>query len=192
MEQIKFRLTSAAPLLMHNAQLVDPLNKWTKEIKRISGKRKKVEADHAELARIEYLGSLYMMKDKTGLRPCLPSPMVEACLLGAARTQKRGKQVQAGIVVMEDSALEYEGPTSADDLAASTEFALRSPVKVAQARVMRTRPMFRTWAATVVVNYHASDLDKDTIIDLMRIAGEIIGLGDWRPKFGRFNSDVMS
>jgi hypothetical protein len=190
MEQIKFRLTSAAPLLMHNAQLVDPLNTWNREIKRISGKRKKVDADHAEIARLEYLAGLYLTKDGKKMRPCVPSTIIEACLLGAARTQKRGKQVQAGVIVPSDAILEYDGPVEPRELAASSDFVLRTPAKVGQARVMRTRPMFRKWSAVVPVDYHATDLDRDTIVDLMQIAGEIIGFGDWRPKFGRFTSEV--
>lgn len=191
MEQITFRLTSAAPLLMHNAQLVDPLNTWTREIKRISGKRKKVEADHAELARVEYLGSLYMTKVGSKMRPCIPSTMVEACLINAARTQKRGRQVQAGVVVPDDAVLIYDGPTNADALAADPLFTLRAPAKVGTARIMRTRPMFKNWKADICVSYHSSDLDADILVDLMRIAGEIIGMGDWRPKFGRFTVERL-
>ena len=37
-------------------------------------------------------------------------------------------------------------------------------------------------SAKVEVRFHPSDLDGDTVSDLVRIAGEIIGIGDWRPK----------
>jgi hypothetical protein len=187
MKDITFKLTSASPLLMHNAQLADPLNKWTKEIKRVSGKRKKVDADHEEMARLEFLGGLYMMKSGKTLVPCLPSAMIEAALVGAARTQKRGKQAQSGIYVMSDTPLIYDGPKDADELYAKDEFRLRCAARVGQARIMRTRPIFRAWKAEVVVSYHDSDVDHDVLRDLVQIAGEVIGVGDWRPKFGRFN-----
>jgi hypothetical protein len=175
---------------MHNGQLCDPLNKWAREMKRISSKRKKTDADLAEIARIEFLGGLYLMKDGKNLRPCLPSMAVEACLLGAARTQKRGKQVQAGLIVPSDAVLEYDGPIDPETLADNPDFTLRVPVKVTTSRVMRSRPKFTNWAANVSVHFHNTDLDRETVVDLMRIAGEIIGLGDWRPKFGRFTTKV--
>ena len=55
----KFRLTSVAPLLMHNGQLSDPLNPWAQAIKRITDKRKKTLADLEEVGRLEWYGGLY-------------------------------------------------------------------------------------------------------------------------------------
>ena len=187
MKEITFKLTSASPFLMHNAQLVDPLNRWAKEIKRISSKRKKVEADQEEIARLEFLGSLYMTSAEGKLVPCLPGAVLEATIVAAGRTRKMGKQVQSGVFVANDSPLVYEGPTNADDLWKNEEFRLRCPAKVGQARIMRTRPKFSNWTADVTVSFHDSDIDGRTIEELMVIAGEIIGVGDWRPRFGRFN-----
>ena len=187
MKEITFKLTSASPFLMHNAQLVDPLNRWAKEIKRISSKRKKVEADHGEVARLEFLGCLYMTYVNKKLVPCLPGTVLEAAIVGAGRTRKMGKQVQSGVFVANDSPLMYEGPTDADELWKNEEFRLRCPAKVGTARIMRTRPKFSNWSANVTVSFHDSDIDGQTIEELMIVAGEIIGVGDWRPRFGRFN-----
>jgi hypothetical protein len=78
----------------------------------------------------------------------------------------------------------------ADELWKNEEFRLRCPAKVGQARIMRTRPKFGNWSANVTVSFHDSDIDRQTIEELMVIAGEIIGVGDWRPRFGRFGSSV--
>jgi hypothetical protein len=36
------------------------------------------------------------------------------------------------------------------------------------------------------VTYNDSLLNESDVLDLLRLGGEQIGLGDWRPKFGRF------
>jgi hypothetical protein len=55
------------------------------------------------------------------------------------------------------------------------------------AKIMRYRPIFRNWSlsATVVVNEDVVNINevKKALID----AGSLIGLGDYRPRFGRFN-----
>jgi hypothetical protein len=52
---------------------------------------------------------------------------------------------------------------------------------------MRYRPIFRNWSlsATVMVNEDVVNLNevKKALVD----AGALIGLGDYRPRFGRFN-----
>ena len=187
MKEITFKLTSVSPFLMHNAQLVDPLNTWSKEIKRISSKRKKVEADQEEIGRLEFMGSLYMTSVNGKLVPCLPGAVVEGFLKYAGRTRKIGKQVESGVFVPDDFPLKYEGPTDADKLWKDKNFSFRCAAKVGQARIMRTRPKFSDWTADVTVTFHDSDIDGRTIGELMVIAGETIGVGDWRPRFGRFS-----
>lgn len=191
MKEITFKLASVSPFLMHNAQLVDPLNRWAKEIKRISSKRKKVEADQEEIARLEFMGCLYMTSVKGKLVPCLPGAVLEATIVAAGRTRKMGKQVQSGVFVANDAPLSYNGPIDADALWSDEAFRLRCPAKVGQARIMRTRPLFNNWTTNVTVSFHDSDIDAGTIEELMVIAGEIIGVGDWRPRFGRFSASVV-
>jgi hypothetical protein len=60
LEKYACRITGAAPLILHNVQLADPLNAYAKEMKKISGKRRKTDADLEELARFEWHGSLYV------------------------------------------------------------------------------------------------------------------------------------
>jgi hypothetical protein len=60
-------------------------------------------------------------------------------------------------------------------------------VKVGMAKIMRYRPIFRNWSlsATVMVNEDVVNINevKKAMVD----AGALIGLGDYRPRFGRFN-----
>ena len=44
-EIIKFKMTGVCPLLLHNGQLANPMYYYTKELKKISGKRIEVIQD---------------------------------------------------------------------------------------------------------------------------------------------------
>lgn len=174
--------TGLAGLVMHNGQLIDPLNPFARAIKTVSARRTKTEADHEELAKLEFMGGLYL----AGGVPCLPGEMVEACLLQGARRSKQGKLAAAAVIVEHACPLLYDGPAEPEALWAIEQFRLRAAVRVGTARVMRTRPIFRGWAAVVTVEHDDKVIDAADVIKWATVAGAEIGLGDWRPRFGRF------
>ena len=104
-EQI-VQLTSTAPLLMHNGQLCDPMNKWARSMKLISGKQKKTDADQVALSRLEFLGGLYV----NGTGPCLPAEMVMSTLINAAKKRKEGPRAKSGRDVDQSADWAYKGP----------------------------------------------------------------------------------
>lgn len=177
-----FQIRGACPLLMHNGQLADPLCRFTKEMKRISSKRAKTESDFEELARLEFLGSLYL----DGGEPCIPGEVFEAALVEAARRMRRGNQARAGIVCAGNFPLAYDGPRSPDDLWDSLDYRFSQAVRVQRNRIIRMRPIFKDWGTIVNVDYMPDQLNKDEISEMVRVTGMFIGLCDWRPKFGRF------
>ncbi|MCM8736011.1 hypothetical protein M5E06_17905 [Azospirillum sp. A1-3] len=181
-ETLKFKITGVSPLLMHNGQLADPLNSFAKSIAEISSKRKKTDADHIEMGRREFYGSLYM----SGGRPCIPGEMLEAVMIAGAKKEKRGPQAKAGLLVDGNATLLYDGPTTAEELWADERFRLRVPVKVGMAKVMRTRPRFDGWSADIEVKFLPSMLNAREVKSFLQAAGEQVGIGDWRPRFGRF------
>lgn len=177
------RIVGATPLLMHNGLLADPINEITKLMKQVSGKRDKTEADFAELSRLEWFGGLYT---QDGL-PCLPGEMLEAMLLEAAKKKKKGVQTKAGLIVPHNAMLEYPGPQDIDEMWASKQFLHKIGVRVQRNKVIRTRPIFKEWAATIEIHYLPSLLNKSDVEGFVEVGGQIVGLGDWRPKFGRFS-----
>lgn len=188
-KQLTFRLTGVSPLIVHNGQLANPLNRIAKEMKRVSGKRNKTDADFEELARLEFLGSLYV--DANG-EPCIPGEVIEAMLVEAAKKSKRGPQAKAGVVCEGNFPIIYDGPRKPDDLWADEKFRLVVGVKVQRNKVMRTRPIFREWACEISVDYAPVMMNGSTVAEIVRTAGSIIGVGDWRPKFGRFTAEAVS
>jgi hypothetical protein len=134
------------------------------------------------MARLEFLGSLYVQNQE----PCIPGEMFEAALVEAAKKIKRGQQAKAGIVCYGNFPLAYDGPHSPNDLWEDQRFRLVVGVRIQRNKVMRTRPIFRDWAAEVSVDFMPDQLNKSEIEEMVRTAGIVIGIGDWRPKFGRF------
>jgi hypothetical protein len=167
---------------MHSGQLSDPLNSWSQKIAEISGKRRKTEADHAEIARLEFLGGLYLHKGQ----PCIPGEMLEATLINAAKKMRRGMQAKAGLLCDSMYPLKYEGPRKPEALFKDPRFQLRNPVRVQQNKVMRTRPKFDEWEADIEIKFLPTLLNRKEVIEFVKIGGEQVGLGDWRPRFGRY------
>ena len=181
-EPVEIEIQGVAPLLMHNGQLADPLNKWTVELKKFTGKRKKTDADYREMARIEWYGGIYVHEGKV----CIPGELIESTLVAAAKKNKKGKLFTAGVLCDGHWPLIYEGPKDIDKLWKDEKFRDARLVKVQMARIVRTRPRFDQWSLKFIVHFLPSVLNKSDIEEAIVIAGQIIGLADHRPKFGRF------
>jgi hypothetical protein len=186
-----------AALVLHNERLADPLDPVTRAIAAISKKRSKTEADHLEIARLEFLGGLYlngpaefddghfiMGKD---VKPAIPAWNVLRCLQDGATRHKRGKDVLRGCHPLTEFAeLHYDGPTDPDLMWKSGDFSLRKTVGVQRARTVRTRPFFSPWSVTLRIEVDPVVFDLDTLAVMWREAGRYAGLGEMRPVYGRF------
>ncbi len=185
MESIHFKIKGVTALLMHSSQLADPLNKYTKALKKITGVRTKTEEHFVEMGRIEMLGGLYWSKEY-GLH--MPGENIEACLIGAAKFKKLGTTFKRAAQVVELACpLTGTGaPSTPEKIAADDKFKFVKSVKVGTARIMRTRPIFESWATEFTVMYDPGQLQREDIIEAANSAGLMVGLGDWRPRFGKF------
>lgn len=183
---ITLKIVGVAPMVHHSGQLADPLSAPAKELRKISKKRAKTDADLEQMAKVEWYGGLWLANG----RPCIPGEAVEAAFIAAARKSKRGPAARAGMVSPENWPLDYEGPSDIDDLWANESFRLRVGVRIGPSRIMRTRPIFRRWAAKVRIDYVDDQLDEQDVVDIMRVAGRVVGLGDWRPRYGRFEIEI--
>lgn len=179
---LSVRIAGVAPLVMHSGVLADPLSPASKELKRIAKKRPKTDADIEYMQRVEWTGGLWL----SGGLPCIPGEAIESAFVQAARKTKRGQIAKAGMISPGDWPILYDGPRDMAELWENDEFRLVSGVRVGNARVMRTRPIFQRWAATVMFEYLDDQLSESDLIDILRVAGRIVGIGDWRPRYGRF------
>jgi hypothetical protein len=182
-ETLHFRIEGTRPLLMHSGALADPLNAIAKEMKRVSGKRAKTDADFEQLAKLEFRGGLWLHQGA----PCVPSHVLEAVFTEAARKSKKGKQATAGVVVPQNAPLEYDGPKDPEQLWEQRDhYALTVGVRIQRNKVMRTRPKFDKWGAEFDVEYETGLLNANEVKEILETAGDQVGIGDWRPKFGLF------
>lgn len=175
-------------MIVHNGQTADPLNKFSKAMKQISGKRKKTDADYEEMARIEFMAGLYMGKDG----PIIPARNIDSLLVNAAKKNREGPLAKSGVFCTTDTPMQYDGPRSAEALFADERFRHVAIVRVQQARISRTRPVFPVWTANVSVQIENTVVNPKQVDDWFHIAGTQIGLGDWRPQHGRFSVKRMN
>lgn len=189
MQTLTVKITGTSDLIMHSDRLCNPLDPAKKEIATYTGKRKKTDADHEEIARLEWRAGMYY-DDELG--PHLPGRMIKAMLIGAAKKTKESPKVKSGLVVMSDKArLEYDGPRDPAKMWKSGAFTDIRSVVIQRARLMRCRPIFRNWSVTVEIIYDESVIDKADILRMFTTGGLMIGIGDYRPEnsgdFGRFS-----
>lgn len=183
--KIRISIIGTTSLLMHNAQLSDPLNPITKQLKAVSSKRTKTDDDQEEMARIEFIGGLYW-DEQAG--PYIPGVNVHRCMVEAAKLNRLGRNVERGVIVTDEILpLGYDGPRDIDSLWSDKNFVSRLSVGVTTSRVMRTRPQFRRWALEADLLVDNGQLDFGQICEISEKAGQMIGLGDYRPRFGRFD-----
>jgi hypothetical protein len=162
-------------------------------MKAVSGKRKKTDADYEELARLEWLAGIYRFRDNL----VIPDYVLEAVFINGAKKSKRGPQAKCGLFFTEHASLDFPGKPEVinDDtlgeMFASGEFTHTVGVKVGMAKVMRTRPMFRSWSLFATAQFDPDVLNLRDIEEIANDAGKLVGLGDWRPKHGRFNAGIQ-
>lgn len=176
--------SNGSPLLMHNERLADPLNEFALEIGKISRKRGKTEADHLEIARLEFVGGMYFDEN---LGPVIPTWNCVRCIQEAGKRHKLGASVLRGVIPATTvSPVDYEGPRDIEGMWEAGTFALRKSVGIGSSRTMRTRPVFTDWQLEALIEVDLTILDPEKINQLVEEAGRYQGLGDNRPVFGRF------
>jgi len=192
MKTIKTKWTGIRPLLMNNGQMCDPTNPASRRVKELTrkGSKKLTDSDYDEIYQRQWAGKLYWSEE---LGAVVPAANLERCIQLGAQKSRLGKDVQAAVFcVGEEIKLDYAGPRTAEQLYASGKFQLKVPVVINKARVISIRPMFPTkWSLTFELEFDETILNEKNLIKAMQDAGALVGLGDWRPKFGRFSVEII-
>lgn len=183
LQELKLKLRSVAPLVMHNGQTADPMNKFARQMKELSGQRKKTEEIYIEMSRVEWLASLYVNEDGALI---LPSELIEATIHNGAKFSKLGKVFKSSVFVNDDAVLDIGVKKKAVELISEDKYRYVRCVRVGQARVMRTRSIFNQWKCDVTVLYDDEQVNKTDVMRAVKDAGVRVGFCDRRPKFGRF------
>ena len=188
MNIIKLKLTGMRPLLMHADIYANPLHPMTKEHKALTGKRKKTDEDYELIARSEWRGGLYY-DDEMG--PYIPGDNVFGAIYEGGKLSKLGAQIKRSMEVVEERCkLIYEGPRTVEGLWSKGFYDARS-IKVGGSRVQRYRPIFKRWELFFSIAFNNESIEERQIIKSTKDAGMYCGLGDYRPKFGRYTVEVI-
>ena len=179
---------------MDNVRLAAPMDPFAKELSRLNKAKpssKRTDEDRLEIARVEFEGGLYW---EEGIGPYIPASWLFKCLLEGARAGRRGKKVEGGVVVVEMvHPLIYRGPRDVTGMwgeNGSSPFVDFRTVRVGQAKVDRCRPVFRDWSFEAELLVDPSVIDIAELADIAAIAGKLVGLGDYRQQYGRFEASV--
>lgn len=189
MSQITFKITGTSPLLMQAETLANPLHELTRAHKAVSSKRKKSEDDYIWLMQSEWRASMYHDRE---IGPYLPAVNIEASIAEAGKIHRLGKTVKQAIQVIDDrNRIEYDGPRDMDKMWSANRFADVRGVNVAGKKIMRCRPIFLSWSTEFAIEFMEDVLDQSDLIRVVEEAGRRVGIGTYRPRFGRFTAVVV-
>ena len=205
MQTMKVRIEGKVPLLMHSNQSANPLNIYSKALKVVTSKKKKTDQDHMDMSRIEWEAGLYFDDDGN---VTIPGECIEAMLRNAARKTKNGKSVEEGVRI-EESFCKFEYPNNGfclktkpktqDDIPSKCLDKMYekqcdtrlAKVKGSGGTVLRSRPRFNKWAVEFTILYDDNIIGERTLLETITTAGDRIGLCDYRPSYGLFNSKIL-
>lgn len=198
--KVRLTATGTRPLLMHNVRLASPFNEYAQRMKKLNGKqsRLRTDEDRIEIARTEWEGGLYI---EDGVGPYVPAANVFASLLKGAKRVRKGPKVEGGVVITSDTMcpLVYRGPRDIEGLWGGGPFksdfvdirtVSSNPSAAKSPKVDRCRPIFRDWAFEVDLFLDPTSIDLADFVEIADLAGNSVGIGDYRQLYGRFVSKV--
>lgn len=187
--QVQLVITGVTPILLHSDKAADPLSPEAKAIKQITSKRTKTDEDREEMARLEYFAAAYM--DDQG--PYIPAFNVERSLKQGGTVSRNGTRVEKAFFSnpeCDHSPLIYDGPRRIEDLWADYSFRDSRLVKVGTSRVVRVRPKIDHWRLVLTGELDTAIIDYEEFQRVADDAGRMAALGDYRPRFGRYDAVV--
>jgi hypothetical protein len=204
-ETIKMRWSGVYPLMLHNGDLANPKNKFAKAMKVVSKKRNKTDDDFDLLSAIEWAGGLYTDGDidlaidgydvtfTGGGNVYIPGEIIESTLIEGAKKQRLGKDFRAGVLVDGNPLLQFPlMGKSVQELWQSEKHLDIRKVRIQKNSVMRSRPIFPEWVIEFEVKFLPDVIQNaETLVEIATNAGKIIGLCEYRPRYGRFNVEVI-
>ena len=209
LEKIQFEIEGTAPLMCHNIRLADPLDPFTREIRKVVSRENKTNDDHRELSKLEWQGSFYKVDfstkefstgDDGEKGPVVESRHLHASIKNGAKLIGLGKNVDRGIkIVGHNIPIEYDGPKELKLLWKDPRFRDKRRVKIKakshsvdkrrtnnKNTVMRTRPIFEDWGLSFSIIYNNRMFKSEDVVDMVKSGGEMIGLLEFRPTYGTF------
>ena len=192
LQTYRVKIKGTRPLLCHNSQqLADPLSEISQKLKEITGVKKKTQDHYKQIADLSWQGSLYL---DDANRPIIPTTCLHSMFVAGAKKHKLGKQTASDLEILEHPLIQHDGPrgATAADLSALLRFRDTRLVKVMNSRVTRTRACFPIWVLEFDVRIDSASLKENELKLIIETAGRHIGLGDYRPYFGKYEIESFT
>lgn len=182
MYQINCSIKGISPLMQHRFPMPDfgSLSK--------GGKKSTGAIDYTQ----EWHEYLYTKDGKVVQPSCHIEGAMTKGAVGFKVSGKRGKTYkdlfQANIVIDPiDIPHNIDVPEELDCDADKVLYLDMRPVIINRSRVIRLRPTFKAgWELSFAINVLDDEVPFDIVNDVLIQAGKAVGIGDYRPKFGRF------
>lgn len=188
MKSLKLKLVGKAPLLIQSGTLANPMHPLSKELKRITGLRKKTDEDMEAILKLKFLGSLYY-DEKDG--PYLPTENLYRAMWDASKELKLGKRFTQDVVIPEDRMpLVYQGPRDPEALYADHKFVDVRMVTIGRSKVPMARPIFNVWSCSTTVCFNEERIDDRDMRQIVELCGRQ-SIGTFRRRFGKFEAEVV-
>lgn len=183
MYTVDCKVRGIAPLMQHRFPMpdFDDMGK--------GGKKQTGEKDYTQ----EWRNYLYVNSSGQIFQPSIH---FEAAMTKAATnfkiTGRRGKTYKdlfsGNIFVSPDEILHgVEAPDSLDTDGDKRLYLDIRPAVVQRSRIVRIRPTFKTsWELEFSIQVIDDQIPDNVLLDVLALAGRTLGIGDHRPKFGRF------
>lgn len=184
MKQIMAEIKGLQPLIMHSCAGLDPTNPLRKEAAEITSKRgqKKTDENLEQLDWIDFQLSAY----HNGKNLFVPGENLHGAIRDGAKAVRKGKEIQAAVMVIEEEVpVQYDGPKNLRDLY-DYKFVDRRRVVIQRNAVLRTRLRLNKWSLAFSLYIDENVVSPAAVKAALEYAGNRVGLGDFRPRFGRF------
>lgn len=187
--KVKIKALPDTAMLHHNIRLANPLDEGAVKLKSLTSVRKKTEETYMNISDVEFEYGMYF-DERIG--PYIPGIWLDATLIEGGKLQKNGSKIKRSTLVVDTLIpLEYDGPRDMVGLKANANFRDIRAVTIGTSKNMRCRPRFTDWKAQFTIQYNPDLINKDEVVTALKTAGLCQGLGDYRPRFGRFSVDSV-
>jgi hypothetical protein len=193
---MRIRLVGERPLLICNGEGADPLNPRVREISQVSQKKRKTDEDHELLSRLHFQSACYF-DESIGVY--LPSANAFKSIQEGAARFKEASVVKSQLIVKgvngknlepAGSPILPDGRCTPDELYQKKEHVFRKVGKLnGRTSIVITRPIFNKW--TVEFQLEFTEVTPARVVEYLKIAGSLKGVGTWRPVYGLYRVEVI-
>ena len=186
MKMYKIKIKSGSPMLHHGSQAVG--------MEKTSKKRK---GGDALLGNPDEWNKTIYFDEKVGVY--LPASVFEACLINAGKQFKIGRIAATGYVKSGVFCMDEHLPFLVDGTPVMTlddkrinidKRTVKNPST--KGRNMRYRAKFDKWSSEFKLMVTSDDyINSDLLEEIINYAGMYVGVGDYRPRFGRFTLESI-